>query len=494
MRRQLGSLLGIVTLLSACGGGDSGSSSSVTPPPTAVATPPAPPPPPPTSTAGCSLTERQNWAAEQLDEYYLFPETLPGNPNPSGYASVQDYIDYLTATARAQNRDRYFTYLTSIEEENAYYNSGSNAGLGIRLGFTRNNEVLVTEAFENAPALAASIDRGTEIVGIGTSSSNLRNVSDIISASGFSGIYDALGPDGAGVTRTFRIRDANGERTVAVTKQSYDLMPVSSRYGSKVIDDGGAKVGYINLRTFIGPAEGQLETAFANFRRQGVTRVIVDLRYNGGGLVSVAEKFGDLLGGGRSPSDVFSYTTFRQSQARFNQTDLFKTNDQSVAPIKIAFIGTGGSASASELVMNSFIPYLGVNAALIGTNSYGKPVGQIAQDRPQCDDRLRIVAFRTENADRQGDYYNGLARFMKTSCVAADDVSFQLGDRREASISRALDFLAGRNASSCSPITSATSGSGLRAQGLTQEEALGRIELLTPPDASTAQRETPGLF
>ena len=47
--------------------------------------------------------------------------------------------------------------------------------------------------------------------------------------------------------------------------------------------------------------------------------------------------------------------------------------------------------------------------ALVGSNTYGKPVGQIALDRSQCDDRLRVVAFRTENASRQGDYYTGLA-------------------------------------------------------------------------------------
>ncbi|MGM3125391.1 hypothetical protein, partial [Bacillus cereus group sp. BC257] len=84
-----------------------------------------------------------------------------------------------------------------------------------------------------------------------------------------------------------------------------------------------------------------------------------------GGLVSTAELMGDLLGGNRSTSDIFSITRFRTSKASNNETRRFAAQSQSVSPVKIAFITTGATASASELVMNSFIPYLGVNAALI---------------------------------------------------------------------------------------------------------------------------------
>ena len=66
------------------------------------------------------------------------------------------------------------------------------------------------------------------------------------------------------------------------------------------ISDGGRRVGYLNLRTFISTADPQLRSAFAQFRAQGVTELIVDFRYNGGGLVSIADLMGDLLGGNRS--------------------------------------------------------------------------------------------------------------------------------------------------------------------------------------------------
>ena len=416
-----------------------------------------------------------------LREWYLFPDALPASLDPAPYSNVDDYIDALTATARSQQKDRFFTYLTSIAEENAFYNSGSNAGFGIRLSTdTAAQRVTVAEAFEGAPAFAAGMDRGTEILEIGTSSTNLRTVSSILASEGSAGIDNALGPTTAGTTRFFKVRTNGTESVISVTKADYSLTPVSSRYGVRIIDDGGRKVGYVNLRTFISTADPALRSAFNQFRAQGVTEVIVDLRYNGGGLVSIAELFSNLLGGQRSRSDVLSYTTFRPEKASNNETTLFNPQPESIAATRIAFIGTRGSASASELVMNTFGPYIGSSAGLIGTNTFGKPVGQIAIDRTACDDRLRVVAFKTENRDRQGDYYTGLAGTMRATCQAGDDLTKPLGDASEASIRTALDFLAGR---SCTPISG----------GITAQSLRGR-ELLQSRRPTAAQREVPGLF
>ncbi|WP_439570704.1 S41 family peptidase [Sphingomonas sp.] len=460
-----------LTMLSACGGG--GSSGSISS--GGGGSTPAP-------TGTCSLASRQAWVAQQLNEWYLFPETLPTSLSATPYATVQDYIDALTATARAQSKDRYFTYITSIAEENAYYNSGSNAGFGVRLSVDSvARRLFIAESFEGTPALTAGIDRGTEILAIGTSTATLRNVSEIIASEGSAGITNALNGD----TRSFRFRPLGGsEQTATITRATYTLTPVSARYGAKIIADAGKKVGYINLRTFINTAETPLRTAFADFRAQGVSEVIIDLRYNGGGLVSIATLINNLLARDKTASQVANYTTFRASKAANNETTFFSPQAQSITPTRIAFIGTGGSASASELVMNTFIPHLGNRAALIGTNTYGKPVGQIAVDRTACDDRLRVVAFATENSARQGAYYTGLASFMGATCQAADDVTRPLGDPQEASIKTALDFLAGR---SCTPITVSSMESARTGKG-------GALELLSPLRPTTAQREVPGSF
>ena len=336
------------------------------------------------------------------------------------------------------------------------------------------------QAFEGAPALAAGIDRGTEIVAIGTSAGNLQTVTSLFAAGGAQAVVDALGPSTAGTTRVLRVvtNGATSDRTV--TKATFELTPVSSRYGAKIIDNGGTRVGYVNLRTFIDTADPALRNAFANFRAQGITQVIVDVRYNGGGLVSIAELFGDLMGADKV-GQVFSRTTFRPSKASNNDTDNFGSQSQAIAATKIAFIGTTGSASASELLINAFTPYLHTNSALIGTNTFGKPVGQIALDRAACDDRLRPVAFRTENAAGQGDYYTGLASRVEASCSAGDDFTKPLGDPTEASVKVALDFLAGR---SCTAISS----------GGQSPQGAGRMNVLQPDQPSTVQREVPGAF
>jgi carboxyl-terminal processing protease len=477
--------------VTACGGGGGGNTGSKGP----IASQP--------TSGTCGLRSRQNFAFSVLNEWYLFPDTLPASLDPAPFTTVQAYIDALTATARGQNRDRFFTFVTSIASENAFFSSGSAAGFGVRFSY-QGTRVFVTEAFEGAPALAAGIDRGTEIIAIGTNATNLVSVSSIIASQGPAGVSDALGPSTVGTTRVLRIADASGTRDVSVSKADFNITPISSRYGAKIIDNGaGQRVGYINLRTFISTADNQLRTAFADFRAQGITNFVVDFRYNGGGLVSTAELLGDLLGGNRSTNDVLSKTRFRPSKSSNNETRFFRPQMQSTAPVKIAFISTGATASASELVMNSFIPYLGVNAALIGSNSFGKPVGQIALDQSACDDRIRVIAFATDNAAGQGDYFNGLASSMRTSCAAADDFTRPLGDPQEASLRTALDFVAGRSctavAAASQPVAMAGAGSKTAAGGAgsakrsAQPQAV-QNEMLESETPTAAQREVPGLF
>lgn len=479
---KMGSLRNIIVILAAattaCGGGGGGSGGgTVTAPPTGAT------PPPPLTTATCSLSNRQDFAFSVLNEWYLFPETLPTSLSPASFSSVQSYIDALTATARGQGRDRFFTYVTSIQEENAFFASGSTAGFGVRFAY-QGSRLYVIEAFEGAPALATGIDRGTEILAIGTNTSNLVSVADILASQGANGVSDALGPTTAGTSRVLRVSDASGTRDVTVTKADFDISPLSSRYGVKIIDNGGQRVGYINMRTFISTADNQLRTAFADFRAQGITSFVIDFRYNGGGLVSTAELMGDLLGGNRFTSDVFSVTRFRASKSSNNETRRFAPQSQSVSPVKIAFISTNATASASELVMNAFTPFLGANAALVGSNSFGKPVGQIAVDQAACDDRIRVVAFAKDNSAGQGDYYSGLAGTMGTTCAAPDDITRPLGDPQEASLRTALDFIAGR---SCTPVVAAQSAQGT-------STTTGRRILPMPEKPSIAQREVPGSF
>jgi len=66
-----------------------------------------------------------------------------------------------------------------------------------------------------------------------------------------------------------------------------------------------------------------MDTVFTEFRNAGVTDVILDLRYNGGGLVSTAEMLGDFLGGDVAENLVFSRTEFNADRAAANNRTSF---------------------------------------------------------------------------------------------------------------------------------------------------------------------------
>ncbi len=467
--------------LAACGGGGNGSSGSATGSSGGTSSSGGSTTSGGTGNTTCSLSTRQDFVDQVLNEWYLFPTLLDATVAKSNFTDLQSYIDARVAPARAQGKDRFFTYITSIKEEQDLIQNGSSAGFGIRLGYdTAANRVFVIEAYEAGNGFAAGMDRGTELLGIdGTS------VGSLMASGGPNAVINALGPSTPGLTRSLRFAPLGGvEKTTSVAKSEFSLDPVSDRYGVKVLNDGTEDVGYINLRTFIVADAGpQLRAAFQQFKNQGIDKVILDFRYNGGGLVSVAELLGDLMAQGKA-GQVFSKTVLRPSKSAENETDLFEAQAEAIGVTRLAVIGRGGTASASELVTNSFIPYLGNNMALVGANTFGKPVGQFAFDRSACDDRFRAVAFKTTNANDQGEYFNGLASVVPNTCAAADDISRQLGDPNEASISAALDFLGGR---ACTPITAARSDRSV-------QSVKRSIEALQPARPNAAQWEMPGLF
>jgi hypothetical protein len=460
----------LLLLLAACGGSGSGNGGGT------AQLPPGGSPGP-----ACALADRAAWAKAQIDEWYLFPETLPAALDPAGFQTLDAYVDALTATARQQGRDRFFTFVTSIAEEEAFFARGTTAAFGIRIE-TADDRVRVLDAYEGAPALAAGIDRGAEILAIGPTEAGLVDVAQLVAAGG-SALTDAFGPAEAGVTRSLRVRDAGGTRVLTIAKAVFDIQPISPLFGVRVLADGPTRVGYVNLRTFIQTADPALRQAFARFRADGITRVILDFRYNGGGLVSGAELLGDLMAENRLASDVFSFTVYRPSKAGLDSTRRFVRQPQSIGPTRLAVISTGETASASELVANAMTPWLREASALVGENSFGKPVGQIARDRAACDDRLRIVAFQTLNADRRGDYFQGLAGEVAASCAAADDLSRPMGDPDETMTAAALDHLAGRP---CPPIPV-----GAVPQAFGEET---RRQRPVPTRPTVAQRELPGTF
>jgi C-terminal processing protease CtpA/Prc len=209
---------------------------------------------------------------------------------------------------------------------------------------------------------------------------------------------------------------------------------------TRTYDVNGRAIGYVSFKNFVQPSFDALDTAFAELRAKGVTELVLDLRYNGGGLVAVAQHLASLIGGARTNGQVLAEYFHNDRNAFRNRVLRFEPKANALALDRLVVITTRSSASASELVINALRPFMPV--LVIGDRTYGKPVGQYGINF--CDKVLAPVSFTLRNANGEGDYFDGIA----PTCAAADDLERQLGDPQEKSLREALNVI---DTGQCSP-------------------------------------------
>jgi len=414
--RPLGLLVtaSLLVVLAGCGGGNGGGR------PTA-----------------CGELARKDFVLAVAREWYLFDDLLPATVDTSAFATAEELLDHLTATARQQGKDRFFSYLTTRAAEASLLGEGQFIGFGFRNRTDPGNRPMILEVFESSPASDAGLQRGDEIVAV-DSGNGFVPVSQLLV--GDTTLSDVLGPADAGVRRGLRLLRNGTSRDVALVKRTVTIDPIPDGYGTLVLPQSGTPgVGYLNLRTYISTADPQLLASFAQFQALGLTDYIVDLRYNGGGLLGVADLLNNLLGGDRAAADVQYRLVHNQRKTAENETEQFSPKPQSVRPVRIAFLTSGATASASEINVNALAPW--VEVAIVGEDTLGKPVGQYAFDLPGCEDRLRLVSFKTVNSLGQGDYYDGLASTLQFACAADDTLDQPLGSAGEGLVAAALGWL-----------------------------------------------------
>jgi C-terminal processing protease CtpA/Prc len=338
--------------------------------------------------------------------------------------------------------------------------NGTKGDFGFAPLYNTVSDLRIKYVYPGSPADNAGIKRGYRITSVNNNSainydgSSGTNVNFVINAIFYSSTVTLglLRPDGSAFTAT-------------LTAQNYTVNPVLTY---KVFNQGnGQIVGYVVFNSFTSDAnaDGQLNTAFNYFVSQGVTQLVVDLRYNGGGYVSTAEyldnlivpvaKSGSLMYNTfynstltnashpnslllnnqvrRDASGLYSYAQFDYSVAG-NAVNFAKKNSLNVNTVY--FIVTGSTASASELTINNLRPV--VNVQLIGTTSYGKPVGFFDLDIQTY--QLYIPEFYTQNSAGQGGYYTGMTPGSADypGVLDSDDVTKDFGDPTEGLLAHAL--------------------------------------------------------
>jgi carboxyl-terminal processing protease len=367
----------------------------------------------------CTTVRQNLFVADALDDIYFWYDRLP-DVDPARYASPEAYLD----AVRYRPLDARFSYIASQASTEAFYGDSQYAGFGFSTQTTLAEDgsarMRVAQVFPDSPASDAGIRRGDDIVRIGG-----RTITELVAANALDG---ALGAGEVGVVRTLEVASADGtRREQELTKRIVTIPTVSE---TRVFEVSGRRVGYLFFRNFVQPSVPALDEAFTVLEEARASDLVLDLRYNGGGLVTVARQLASLIGGARTRGEVFTEFFHNDKNARRNEVLRFEERPHALGLQRVIVITTRASASASELVVNALRPF--VEVVTVGDTSYGKPVGQYQV--PFCGKVLFPVAFTLRNANGEGDYFDGIP----PTCPAADDLDHQLGEADEGSLAEAL--------------------------------------------------------
>ena len=263
-----------------------------------------------------------------------------------------------------------------------------------------------------------------------------------------------MGPNTVGLTNTFLFQKPDGtEVTYSSTKSSFTANSVTAY---DVIDLSSGKTGYLCFDAFIDPAEGELNEAFAFFKANNVTDLIIDLRYNGGGDLDRAQQLASLVMGAADTTKICYKLKYNNTvSADWNQTYKFTKTESPLGVDRVVFITTRSTASASEVVISSLMPYISVS--LVGDTTYGKPVGMniwgypfptTRTPEPDYEYAFGPITFEFVNASDWGGFYDGII----PDVMANDDITRDFGDPEELSVKAAIAILEGTKAASAVPL------------------------------------------
>lgn len=359
---------------------------------------------------------------------YLWDKNLPSIAEfkPQSYDSPEAVMEkvrtFSDTTSKGTHKDRWSFAVTKTRWNQVV--TGSAGGFGFSRAYlsTDPNDLRVVYTFPDSPIGKAGVQRGWRILKFNGIAAGPATNDALVAALTNS------------TTGTFEFVTNTGEtKTITLAKADYRQDAVLKR---TVLDVDGKKVGYLMFNSFnLRTSQSELDNAFVFFKQNNVVDLVVDLRYNGGGSVAVAERFANLVVPTSAAGKLMYTDQHNELFKSWNRTRNFDgtlpANNLNLS--RIVFLTTRGSASASELLINVLRPYMDVK--LVGDDTYGKPVGYYPI--PAMDRLVFAVGVKQTNADKYGDYYEGL----KADRKQADDITRDFGDPEEASLKDALTYL-----------------------------------------------------
>lgn len=369
---------------------------------------------------GCATAEQKKFLLEYMQNAYLWSDLAP-QPAPDSYSSVEQYFPALLFTGSPSLPADRWSYLSDSVQYNQFFQDGQTLGYGLFVnGLEAQLPLRIRYIEPQSPAARAGLQRGDAIVAInGVSAAALLA----------SGNFEVLVADKEGESVLLTIESASGVRTLTVVAATYELQPVAAN--TTFTERNGRKVGYVSLKDFIAQAEAPLEEAIGQMRSAGATDIIVDLRYNGGGRISTANRLASLIAGNAHDGKVFVRLA-HNTKVRYLDTE-YTLAANAPGFSRVVILTGSRTCSASELLVNGLKPYMEV--VTLGSQTCGKPFGF----RPveSCGKTISAVNFESFNAKGDGRYYQGLP----SECSVKDDFVGPLGVSQEKLTAAALERL-----------------------------------------------------
>jgi len=370
-------------------------------------------------------------------ELYLWTDRMPDifDFKPKNYSTAEDIISVVRTYSPVLN-GKYVDRFSFVQRKQDWDNSasGNRVDYGCGYRFRTADDLRISYVYANSAAGQKGIQRGWRLL-------KVNNIVPDTSAATVSQLNSALFISNT-VTIEFRKPDGS-ETTLTLTPQNYTANFILDK---RIINTGEKKIAYLAFNSFLGgntgkDTETELTQVFDFFASQGATELVVDLRYNGGGYVFLAEHLCNLIAPASAKGQTMFTERWNSRYSSFDETVNFDNSASKLNLTKVVFITTASTASASELTINSLRPYLDVK--IIGSATAGKPVGfpvlPIIMDRINASANYVVapVAFQSFNANNFGDYFEGLT----PSKIQTDDVSKNFGDIEELCLKDAITFL-----------------------------------------------------
>jgi C-terminal processing protease CtpA/Prc len=365
----------------------------------------------------CSLEGQMTWVDEVFTRFYLWNEqyVVPDHDE------FDDIVDYVRA-ARLDEYDRW-SRATLESVSDALYQEGKFVGFGFSTRTDPQGRLRLSDVVVDSPAWQVGMRRGHEILSI-----NEHPVDVIESEDLWNEVY---GPNEPGVSAEFEFREPGGD-TIAASLAKDWVQTITVPVVESFESSSGA-VGYVHFNRFLDPSFDELDEAFAELGDADVRHLVLDFRYNSGGLIDVARFLINLVVGHAAAGEVSYEMRYNDDYSSENVTRTIEAVNNSLDVDSVVILTSLTTKSSAELVMIALEPW--VDVTVVGTTTGGKPVGMKNYDF--CDYVLAPIMFRFVNAAGKTDYFEGLP----PDCEADDDFEHQLGDPEEGLLAAGLGVI-----------------------------------------------------